>query len=322
MAQKGFTQNRIEIAGKLVEKVLEVKAFEGKNGNPDYNAMTGSLKLRTSNGSEFKVEVFAKEGTGIFEGLETCQREYKSVAELIQQGATQEQAIAMADVISTSPKFNTGKPYKNGQGEAVTSTKISGSFFNRVAPDKIEATPLVAKFNVTGTISEIKDVLKDNAPTGDKWVMVDVVEKYTKKDKPENPVYTLHSVRCFLGKEKVGMFMGAGFNVGRACNLAGEMVNIETKVEKVIARDFGDPEVKVFTTTERKNVITGGSTAKTQDDICYTEAVLSDLRAKRELEKRQIVDPNTGSNPFGGVDTGVTQDNPFVGGAGATNPFL
>lgn len=322
-----FVQNKITVAGKLVEKNLEIKVIAKDNQEP-YEAIGGSLKIRTNDGSEHTIDVFSKRLTNsgaeskVFQGLETCMEQYRGIGDLIKEGLSEEEAIAQADIIqTTSAKFSSGKPYKNKEGKAVISTKVNSQFFGRIEGSKIEATPLVATFSITGKIVAMSDVMKDNAPTGDKWLDFDVVEKFTNTQKNEDS-YSLHSVRCFLEAQKVNMFMGAGFQIGQPCNLAGDMVNIETKVEKRIARDFGDDEIKIFTNYDRRNVIKGGSIARSQDDICFTEQVYQELVAKRNMEKSAIENgaiggQTTGANPF--VQNSTPNNNPFM--APATNPF-
>lgn len=314
-----FNQNFVSVVGKLVSNSLEVKVITPKDGNAPYEAITGKIVVRTADKSEIEVDAFAKRLTStgaeskLFSGLVTVANEHKSVEKFGEEEA---------DVIRVSGATLAHTDYKSKKdGLVKTINNVRGQFFKRLEAKDLENTPQEAKFELTGMITKIEDKLSKGVPTGDKLISLDVVEKFEGKEgKPDK--YTLTPVKLEVDKSMASAFIGAGFMVGQPANLSGKIINIETKTEKVIKRDFGEDEVRVFTNYEKKNLVTGGNVVRTQEDICFTTEVYNKLVADRNLKLASLQNGGgqgtvgqQNSNPFGQADT-----NPF-GGQPSSNPF-
>lgn len=307
-----FSQNFVSVVGRLVSNNLEVKVITPKNGDAPYEAISGTVVLRIADKSEIEVEAFSKRYTStgaeskLFLGLVTVANEHKSIEKV---GSEE-----LADVIKVTGCSFTNQDYKSKKdGQVKSVNKIKGQFFSRLEPQEIERTPLEAKFEVTGMIEKIEDKMNKGVPTGDKLVTLNAVEKYEKEGKA--PKYSLTPVKLVVDKDMANAFIGAGFMVGRPACLSGRIVNIETKVEQVVKRDFGEDEVRVFTNYDKKNLVTGGNTIKTQDDICFDEVTYKQLVADRNLKISAL--ENGGGQPQG---NNGGQTNPFAQGNNS-NPF-
>lgn len=305
-----YQQNFVSVVGKLVSNNLEIKTITPKNGEAPYEAITGKIIVRTKDGSEIETDAFAKRYTTtgaeskLFSGLVTVANEHKSVEKVGEEEA---------DVIRvTGAGFNATDYKSKKDGQVKTINGVRASFFNRLEAKEIENTPQEAKFEVTGMITKIEDKLSKGNPTGDKIVTIDVVEKTEGKDgKPDR--YALAPVKLVVDKSMATAFIGAGFMVGQPANLCGKILNIETKTEQVIKRDFGDDEVRVFTNYEKKNLITGGNVIRSQEDICFTTDIYNKLVADRNLKLSAL------ANGGGQAQGGQTGGNPFA--QGGSNPF-
>lgn len=305
-----FSQNFVSVVGKLVSNSLEVKTITPKDGNGPYEAITGKIVVRTSDRSEIEVDAFAKRVTStgaeskLFAGLVTVANEHKSIEKV---------GEAEADVIRVSGATIAHTDYKSKKdGLVKTINNIKGQFFNRLEAKDLENTPQEAKFEVTGMITKIEDKLSKGVPTGDKLISLDVVQAFEKEGQATK--YTLTPVKLTVDKSMANAFIGAGFMVGQPANLSGKIVNIETKTEQVVKRDFGEDEVRVFTNYEKKNLVTGGNIIKTQEDICFTTEVYNQLVAERNLKLASLQNGGQGNNPF---SQGNANNNPF----GQANPF-
>ena len=237
------------------------------------------------------------------EGLVTVAIEHKSIEKV---------GEAEADVIRVSGATIAHTDYKSKKdGLVKTINNIKGQFFNRLEAKDLENTPQEAKFEVTGMITKIEDKLSKGVPTGDKLISLDVVQAFEKEGQATK--YTLTPVKLTVDKSMANAFIGAGFMVGQPANLSGKIVNIETKTEQVVKRDFGEDEVRVFTNYEKKNLVTGGNIIKTQEDICFTTEVYNQLVAERNLKLSAL------ANGGGQVQGGQAGGNPFA--QGGSNPF-
>lgn len=318
-----FNQNFVSVVGKLVSNSLELKTITPKDGKPAYEAMTGKIVVRVADKSEIEVDAFAKRYTNagtesqLFTGLVTVAQEHNSIAKM---GSEE-----LADTIKVSGCGFNHNDYKSKKdGLIKTVNGIKASFFKRLEAKDLETEKQEATFSCTGMITKIEDKLTKGVATGDKIITLDVVEK--QEGKNGNPdYYSMVPVKLFVDKSMAGAFLSAGFSVGQGANLAGHIVNIETKTEQIVKRDFGADEVRVFTNYDKRNIVTGGSVVREQKDICFTPDQYKELVAKRNLKLSQLENKNVAqnsggqANPFGGAPSQDTPSNPF--GGASTNPF-
>lgn len=164
--------NRVEIIGYL--KKIELEKAAGDDGAP---YIRGSLTIMTGENSEHRIDVRAnaqtKDGNAsrAFAGLETVMAEYVSMAKLMEQGKTLEEAMAECDRVSVSRGQLSRSEYPDRDGkELISRRSVSSNFFNRV--DLTEGFESKADFDCECYILSIKSEFLDGEDTGRKLVSV------------------------------------------------------------------------------------------------------------------------------------------------------
>lgn len=310
------TTNNVFVVGTLVKKDFEVKEIDIKeNGNvvgKDY-AISGSLILRTNEGSEHEINYFSrqhkKDGgeNNIFKALQTVSEEYKSL----------EHHPEDADVVRIGAGQFRINDYKGQDGEVKSYVQINANFANRLSAEEVEQTPQESKFEVEGVVETIKpEVIKDNE-TGNLIVVVNVIGYES----------TITPVKLTVMKDMAEAFTGAGFFESGYAKFWGKSVNTketETVVEKA---GFGQDNVRVVTKTISRLEVTGGSPLGMPSDNEIKDDEYEQAKSKRKLKLEEIKkkERNGGgsassTNPFNtdgtsGANAGKTNANPFE------NPF-
>lgn len=300
------TTNNVFIVGQLVKKEFEIKDVDvkDKDGNVvgKEKAISGSLILRTSDGSEDEVSYYSKkmkkDGSGensLFKGMETIMNEYKTI----------EQYPNEADVVKIgSGQFNV-QDYKGKDGEVKTYSGIKANFANRVEQKDLETTPLESKFELEGIIYKMGEEMKKNEGTGNLKITLNVIGYEG----------TIIPVDLIVPKQIVEGFMSVGFYEGGFAKLVGKIINTKETIETVEKMAFGADNVRVVTTTISHKEVTGGNPLAMAIDFNQTE--YEQAIAKRKLKLDKIKNEpakvaNTSSAP--------PLNNPFASGGNATTP--
>lgn len=325
--EKKQTINRVEIVGTLVKNGLEVR-----NMGQDDECISGSLVLRTEDGSEHDVNYFAykykkdwetKQFTGeeskLYIGYETIINEYQSL-----ESAQEEKD---ADVIKIGGGIFTANDFVSPKDSTLISTnKIKATFANRLSEQEKEVTPKVAKFEISGVVTKMAQEMHKNEPTGNGIVMIDVISSGG----------TIIPVKTIIPQDKTEAFAGAGFYEGGIAKLAGKIINT-TKVEKIVEKQsFGDDIVKEITTTQKRFEVTGGSPLGTLYDIGFTDEEYGTAQSKRRLKLDEIKNkdqsgqtsnngftqaPQTNTNAFSGSTQSAPSNNSNPFAQASSNPF-
>lgn len=327
---KRSTENVIELTGVLVDKELEVRQLEDKVNGEMYNAIMGDLILRTKDGSEHKVSVFAKEYnknntpnkmfttySNIMEGTEVLVSE-KEVAQVLENG---DDTLKASVVKVGQCKFNSGKLYKSQKtGKATYSMSITGNYFNPLSAKDIELNKQEAVFRVQGIVSSIEDVYKDGNPTGDIRVTINTINAYEDKvnstETDKKFIVNLMPVKLNVEKELANGFR-AVIPVGSFTKVWGSCISLK-KTETVIEQPaFGQALERDIVVNYVRNNITGGTPgvdmATGLQEFGITVDEYNQLIAKRDLEISNI---ENGVNALASPQNVATQATPSV------NPFL
>lgn len=248
--------NNVKVFGILKEKNLEVKSGKDKNGNAT-KFVSGYLVLqvdRTNDAgnketSEISVNTYVSEFTKngsenkAYKGLETVINEYVSIAELMKEGKTKEEAEAQADRISVSKgKLGLNEFYSDGQLH--TNMTINSNFFNRV--QDIEKFKPEATFDIECVINKFRNETKDGEETG--RVFIDVYV----------PMYggTI-SPMTFVANGDVAEYLKDNYKANDSGNLWGDVVSIVDR-QVVKKSGFGKSKEDVKVTYIRGFEVTGG----------------------------------------------------------------
>lgn len=310
------TLNNVFIAGQLVKVDLEPKKVNVKDEKGNIvgqdDALSGSLILRTTDGSEHEVSYYSrktkKDGTANknYSALETVKREYKSLEHFPNE----------ADVVRIgSGQFSVNDYKSQRDGEVKTYIGTKANFVNRLSDKDLETTPLEGKFEIEGVVESIKEESYRNEATGNYRIVVNVLGYNG----------TIIPVTVTVVKEMAEAFMGAGFFEGGYAKFTGKLVNTKETQEVREEMAFGEANVKVVTKTVSRFEVTGGSPMGMPADNKIEDAAYEQAKSKRKLKLKEIKEKennssqssNTGNNPFGGGQSQPTQPsgNPFA------NPF-
>ena len=288
------TMNSVIITGELVKNGLEIK-----NAGQQDEYISGSLVLRTSDGSEHKVDYFSyrfkkdkdknftNEESGLYKGYETMLEEYNGM-DLLQEG---EQPM----VIRIGQGQFTDNIFMGKDGNLVESNKIKATFGNRIDEDKIETTPKTATFQVSGYIKDIKDeVLQNGTITGNKLIYLDTIG-YGGAITP---------IKLTIVKDMVEQFLQAGFYAMGCGKFAGKIVNTVEEYEEQQA--FGDPILRKRTV--KGYIVTGGSPLGTLESMGITQEQYEAGKSKRRLKMETVKNKVVGEQVQQGF-TQTTQQN-------------
>lgn len=268
------TMNTVMITGALVKNGLELKT---NDEGDEY--ISGSLVLRSDDGSEHQVDYFSyrykkdenkkftNEESGLYKGYVTIMEEYRGMDQL-QDGE-------LPTVVKIGQGQFTDNIFISKEGNLIESNKIRATFANRVDEDKIETTPKTATFQVSGYIKDIKDeTLKNGTITGNKLLYIDTIGFGG----------TITPVKLTVVKDKVQDFMSAGFYPMGTGKFAGKIVNTVEEYDEPQA--FGEP-IKRQKSVKRLEV-TGGSPLGTLEQLGITQEQYEAGKSKRRLKMDQV----------------------------------
>lgn len=296
--------NKINITGVLVKKGLEIR-----NVGEDNECISGSLVLRTDDGSEHEVNYYAnkykKDENGnitneiskMYTGYETIIAEYTSL----------EDDKENADVIKIGMGEYSANDFKSPKdGSVVSTNKIRAKFANRLTDQEKEVTPKVATFELSGIVTKMQPEMIKDQPTGNGLVMLDVIGYGG----------TIIPVKLTIPSDLVTPFGNAGFYETGVGKFTGNLVNTKT-VETIVEKQaFGDDKVEEKTVTKKLNEVRGGSPLGTLDVLKITQEEYATAQSKRRLKLDEIKN-GVNKSKEGFTQAPQTQANPFT----STNPF-
>lgn len=305
------TTNNVFIAGTLVDKNFDVKMVDVKDEKGNVigkdEAISGSLVLRTADGSEHEVNYYSrktkKDGAlnNNFKSLTTVDNEYKSLKQFPEEPDTIKVGFGEFSI----------NDYKGKDGEVKSYNQFRATFANRLELREIETTPLESTFEIEGVIDSIKEEMYRNEPTGNYKVVVNVIGYND----------TLIPVTLTVMKEMAEAFVSAGFFEGGYAKFTGKLINTKETQEIVEKMAFGQDNVKIVERTVSRFEVVGGNPLgdPSQHKIDYSE--YEQAKSKRKLKLTEIKNKEdkpkqqTSGNPFGGGTTPPVNNNPFA------NPF-
>lgn len=251
MGKKEETQIRQADNKVNLEGVLKELQLEEKN-----EVINGNVIIQTGENEAHTVSVYAnkltKSGTEnrAFKGLQTVMREFVSIASLMKEGKTYEEAVDQATKVRVgNASLGRNEFYTNG--EFVSNPQISGNFFNRVEKD---FNPR-AEFEIECFFEKIRKEIKNDEETG--RVIVDaIVPLYGGKVVPMQFVAT---------DEETAEYIEMHYEKNRTGHIWGDIVN--TAERKTLKKSgFGKDREDVKVNFTRELVITGGDPDQYDED--------------------------------------------------------
>ena len=260
-------ENRVRIEGILSEINLKYGSYM-KNGTP-VNTIGGDIKVLVNqqiNGEPVSliipVYMFASKFTNAgkpnpaYESIETVMKEYTSIA----SGAGE----AGADKIRITNASIRMNEYYNQQGQLVSFPRVSASFVQRATG---EFRP-EASWNMQFAVSSMDFVTDaDGVEVEPKKLRVKViVPQYGGK---------VDTMELFATSPRVIDAVTSYWENQKTYTAKGRL-NFSTTTQEVIEEmDFGEPEVRIRTTTVSELIITSGTQSPLEDELAFAPAELA-----------------------------------------------
>lgn len=298
--------NKINITGVLVKNGLEQRNIGEEN-----ECISGSLILRTDDGSEHEVNYYANKYKKDKDGNFTSEvsKMYTSYETIISEYISLETDKDNADVIRIGMSEFSANDFKSKENSLISTNKIRAKFANRLNAEEKETTPKVATFEASGVITKLEPEIIKDVPTGNGIVMLDVLGYEG----------TIIPVKLTIPSDLVDAFGKAGFYESGTGKFSGKLVNTKT-VETIVEKQaFGDDNVKEITTTKKMNEVRGGSPLGGLDALKITQEEYSTAQSKRRLKLDEIMNAEK-SEGFGTQNT-QHSNSPFSGASTQPNPF-
>lgn len=293
------TINRVQITGELVKNTL--KEFTTKDG---VEAVSGEIILRTSDGSEHKIELYSnkykKDANGQF--TDDINYFYKVYTNAIENYKDLEHCEdgEIPDVVTVSDGMFVDRDFKGKNGDVISKTEISARHIDVVSAKNRDSVVREAKFEIEGIVEKIEPEIKKDEPTGNIIVVLNAIgqrsDGYGKDAKYEPD--KLIPIKLVVSKDIAPDFNSVGYYAGCYAKFVGLVVNtteITTVTEK---QAFGGDVTKTFTDYIVHNEIKSGSEPSTIFDHELTQDVVDTLVAKRKqklVEIKQGVDDKSKS---------------------------
>lgn len=310
------TINKVFITGVLVKKGLEVR-----NVGEENECISGSLIVRTNDGSEHEINYYAnkykkdKEGnftsdvSSLYTGYETIISDYISL----------EDDKDNADVIKVGACELSVNDFKGKDNTVISTNKIRAKFANRLTEEEKPLTAREAKFELSGVITKLESEIVKDAPTGNAIVRLDVIGYNG----------TIIPVKLTIPAHLVEPFGSVGFYEGGTAKFTGNIINTKT-VETITEKQaFGDDIIKEVTTTKKLYEVRGGSPLGTLDALKITQEEYATAQSKRRLKLDEILNGENKKEGFVNNTQSASpsatqqqpQNNPFANANPFGNPF-
>jgi len=277
--------NTVEIVGLLKNKNLEVK--QSTKDGVTKNYITGTLTVEVKDEAKQRVHnhtvrVYFTEGTKLYKGIETVNREYKDKDTFGEE---------FADLVKITGELE-GNDYYNQAGELVSNNQIKGVFFKRLD----QPTPHFANASVECVVENfLPEMGKDSIPTGNLGVNLFTIGY-------GNKVSVLQKV--VIGPELADAFsnMYQPNSTGRLLFALNNYATVSEKVQAQPTHGFGaQNNISNTVTNWTNNVeIIGGDIPNvnglTPEEIALAKQIRN-LKLQEVKEKAQA--PSTPPTPTG-----------------------
>lgn len=289
------TINRVQITGELVKNTL--KEFTTKDG---VEAVSGEIILRTSDGSEHKIELYSnkykKDANGQF--TDEINYFYKLYTNAIENYKDLEHCESgeKPDVVKIEYGRFADNDFKGKNGDVVSSTKIKTNKFELISNREKDSCVKEATFAVEGIIESIENEVKKDEETGNLVIVLNAIGHAKRDD-----VWVadkLIPVKLIVPNHLVSAFNELGFYAGCYANFRGSITNKVETITKTKQQALGNDYTEVFTDTIVRYEIVSGDAPSTIFEKNLTQEIVDTLIAKRKqklVEIKQGVDDKSKS---------------------------
>ena len=264
------TKNKVYIEGILSE--VDIKAGTFKKDGKDQEYLGGTITVRVYRPNEeagkepivneVKVSLFASK----FDKTGKIGKPYEAVEKVMHMTSI---AACSSEELADRVRFEASlaeNTFYAQDGALVNDTRINATFINKISQ---EICVPRAVFDLDVIIGSIKDVIKDDAPTGE-IIINAILVKYGDK---------IDVIPFIVRKPTAVKYIQSNWEKGQLVTIQG-IVNY-THTTKTISEptDFGDPIVTTKITSIKELLITGGSSAGS-DDVYTSEELNKGISAR------------------------------------------
>jgi hypothetical protein len=282
-------ENKVYIEGILAEVDIKEGSFVRDGSNVDY--ISGDIKVKVSqelNGETKDIEVPVNMYATKLTKKGTPNPAYKSIKAL----TTDFTSIAAAGGEAGADRVRlTGDLVENAfpgrNGDITSYPRVRASFVNKI--NASDCTPK-ATFTIELVVaSKNPEVDKDGVETG-RYVVKGIVPQYGGKV----------DVMDFIGMSKgVVDALSKYWTVGETFRAQGKLNFTSTTRTVTTEVDFGEPDVKTYTSHVSELVITGGSQTPLEGDFAFdgNEIKAALAQRKQRLEDQKNRTPKSPATP-------------------------
>ena len=261
--------NKVNIVGLLSENNVEQREKDGRK------YVTGNFKIRV-NETDIPINVFSFENTK----AGTKNPAYTQIMNVCDKGVSL--AACGGDITkATKIRANTCRLEENMfasrfNGNIITSTRITGSFFTLGANEEPKAN-----FNCGINIRSIKDEVNSEGEETGRLIIEGALEQYNRWD-----------IMTFIAENQQAIdYIRANWEKGDTVSISGKIVSktITQTVSSGNEGGFGEPEEETRTYHRVEYIITSGGEPK-EDEFAYDKDKVKEGLADRERRKAELTE--------------------------------
>lgn len=256
-------ENKVRIEGILSEISLKYGSYVNKNTGATVENVGGNIKVlvhQNINGEDVTLDIpvymFASKYTNAgkpnpaYESIESVMKSYVSIAAAGGEAGADKIRITNANI-----RMN---EYYNQQGQLVSFPRVNASFVQKVTNDYHPEASWSMQFAVS-SMDYVTD--KDGVEVEPKKLRIKViVPQYGGK---------VDTMELFATNPKVIDAITNYWENQKTYTAKGRL-NFSTTTQEVIEEmDFGEPEVRVRTTTVSELIVTSGTQAPLEDELAF-----------------------------------------------------
>lgn len=277
---------------KIEGIVKEIKLKEEKD------VISGEVVIQTGKKSEHSVSAYANKLTktgkenAIYKGLHTVMTEFVSIASLMKQGKSYEEATAEATKVRVTKGKLERNEFYTPNGDLVSNVRVSTNFFNRVEGESFEPK---AEFEVECYFEKIRPEIKKDEETG-RLIINAIVPLFGGRVIPME----------FIAEGDVAEYLESNYETKRTGYIWGDLIN-DVERTTVKKSGFGKDKEDVVVNYKKELLITGGSEEQYDEDDpkSYSTAQIKQAWNVRETETlpallKKSQDKNKGKSNAGG----------------------
>ena len=259
--------NKVNIVGLLSENNVEQREKDGRK------YVTGNIKIRV-NESDIPVNVFAFENTK----AGTKNPAYTQIMNVCDKGVS---LAACGGDTTKATKIRAGSCRleenmfaSRFNGNIISSTRVTGSFFTLNASEDIKA-----KFNCGINIRAIKDEIDNNGDETGRLIIEGALEQYNRWD-----------VISFIAENRQAVdYIHSNWEVGDTVSISGNIIGktITQTITNENENGFGEPEEETRTYHRIEYVITSGGEPK-DESFGYDKTKVKEGLTDRERRKAEL----------------------------------